>query len=84
MKRRHDRPDGPCRNFAKGLRVVRQKRGWTQKALTIEVWGVEVAYSGRVSNIETSRHGLTLTTAYLLAKALGTTIDAVIAAGEKP
>lgn len=84
MKRRHDRPDGPCRAFARGLRAIRMQTGRTQKSLTIDVWGVDVAYSGRVSNIETSRHGVTLTTAYLLAKALGTTIDAVIAAGEKP
>lgn len=84
MKIRHDKPDGPSRCFSRGLRALRLKKGLTQKALAIGVWGVEAMGDSRVSNIETHQNGAGLTTAYLLAKALGTTIDAVIAAGEKP
>ncbi len=84
MKLRTDTADGPNRRFSRGLAVLRRRAGLTQKAVSIAVWGVESMSDSRISNIETFQHGVSLGTAYLLAKALNTTIDAVIAAGECP
>lgn len=65
------------RAFAASLRDLREKRHWTQPVLS-EKSGVSAA---AISNLEREVNGASLTIAVPLARALGTTVDAM-AAGE--